>query len=206
MVTVPRSGVTAKDALLATLLAGVAAGVAVLWPGVRDLDAPGALLLAAAHLPLAVIRRWPAPGLAALVAPALLAPGALPGADGIAGLARDARAGGLDVDLREGDVGPLPPEIGVAAYRIVQGALTNAVKHAAATRVEVSLARDGGDLVVRVADDGKGPSGDTPGGFGILGMIERARGVGGMLDAGPGPKGGFAVTAVLPLAGAAAPR
>lgn len=71
MVTVPRSGVTAKDALLATLLAGVAAAVAVLWPGVRGLDAPGALLLAAAHLPLAVIRRWPAPGLVALMALAL---------------------------------------------------------------------------------------------------------------------------------------
>ncbi|WP_372510351.1 hypothetical protein [Actinomadura madurae] len=45
--------------------------------------------------------------------------------------------------------------------------------------MEVSLARDGGGLVVRVADDGRGPSGDTPGGFGILGMIERARSVGG---------------------------
>ncbi|WP_433470028.1 sensor histidine kinase [Spirillospora sp. CA-128828] len=382
----PRVGVTAKDALLAALLAGVAAIVAAVWPGVRELDAPGALLLAAAHVPLAVIRRWPTPGLVSLVilvlpyhlaqyqhhalVPAevialfayavlghrvrivlgvvasllavcvvgmamragggslreqiavieavvsvviavqvwrvhrarlatiteraeraertreqeagrrvaeerlriardlhdLLAhsitligvqagaaahlvrgdrpldreeladalasiagtcrdartelrgtlqvlrgtdvgtPGTLPGPGGIGELARAARGGGIDVDLQDGDVGALPPEIGVAAYRIVQEALTNVVKHAAAERVTVSLTRDGEGLVVRVADDGKGPSGGTPEGFGVLGMIERARSVGGTLDAGPGEAGGFVVTAVLPLAGAVTSR
>ncbi|RFS82368.1 sensor histidine kinase [Actinomadura spongiicola] len=387
-------GVTAaRDAVFAVLLAYVAVAVAVMWPGVRDLDAAGTLLLVAAHVPLAVLRRWPTPGLMALLAlvlpyhlaqyqhhalipvevVALFAyavlgrrvrvvltvvgvvlfvcvigvtlragggsvreqiavieavvavvisvqvwrshrarlatiteraeraerareeearrrvaeerlriardlhdllahsitligvqagaaahlvrgdrpldreelaealasiaatcrdartelrgtlqvlrgtdvgtpgsPGALPGLDGIADLVRSARSGGLEVhldaDLDATDAGPLPPEVGVAAYRIVQEALTNVVKHAAAEHVEVTLGRDGGGaFVVRVADDGVGPAGG-PGGFGILGMIERARSVGGTLDAGPGDGGGFVVTATFPLADVPAPR
>ncbi|TDC11819.1 sensor histidine kinase [Actinomadura bangladeshensis] len=366
-------------------LAGIAAGAAVAWPGVRELDAAGALLLVAAHVPLAVIRRWPAPGLVALVVLVLpyhlaqyqhhalvpaevialfayavlgrrvrvvlgvagfllavcvlgmamragggsvreqvavieavvsvviavqvwrvhrarlatiteraeraertreeearrrvaeerlriardlhdllahsitligvqagaaahlvrgdrpldraelaealasiagtcrdartelrgtlqvlrgtdVAGGALPGPGGIGDLVRAARGGGIDVELSDDGLGTLPPEIGVAAYRIVQEALTNIVKHAAAERATVRLARDAGGLVVRVADDGSGPSGGAPEGFGILGMIERARSVGGTLDAGPGESGGFVVTAVLPLADAVGPR
>ncbi|GAA4396723.1 histidine kinase [Actinomadura verrucosospora] len=386
MLTVPRVEVTVKDALAASALAGAAAVAAVLWPGVRGLDAPGAALLVAAHVPLAVIRRWPTPGLLALVvlvlpyhlaqyqhhalvpaevialfayavlgrrvrivlgvvgcllavcvvgaamragggslreqiavieavvsvviavqvwrvhrarlatiteraeraertreeearrrvaeerlriardlhdllahsitligvragaaahlvrgdrpldreelADALAsiastcrdarielrgtlqvlrgtdvgAPETLPGLHALAGLVDAARGGGIDVDLRDGDVGTPPPETGVAAYRIVQEALTNVVKHAAARRATVSLERDRGSLVVRVADDGRGPSGGPPEGFGILGMIERARSVGGTLDAGPGESGGFVVTAVLPLENAAAPH
>ncbi|SNS38783.1 Signal transduction histidine kinase [Actinomadura mexicana] len=386
VVTVPPGDVTVRDALAASALAGAAAAAAVLWPGVRALDVPGALLLVAAHVPLAVIRRWPAGGLLALVvlvlpyhlaqyqhhalvpvevvalfayavlgrrvrvvlgvvasllavcvvgmamragggslreqiavieavvsvviavqvwrvhrarlatiteraeraertreeearrrvaeerlriardlhdllahsitligvqagaaahlargdrpldreemADALAsiastcrdartelrgtlqvlrgtdvgAPETLPGPHAIAGLVHAARSSGIDIDLREGDVGTLPPQTGVAAYRIVQEALTNVVKHAGAKRATVSLARDGGGLVVRVADDGRGPSGGPPEGFGVLGMIERARSVGGTLDAGPGESGGFVVTAVLPLADAVAPR
>ncbi|MER6817379.1 ATP-binding protein, partial [Spirillospora sp. NPDC000708] len=82
----------------------------------------------------------------------------------------------------------------------VQEALTNTVKYAGARRVAVTLARVERGLVVRVADDGRGPSGAEPEGFGILGMIERARSVGGTLDAGPGEDGGFVVTAVFPAA------
>lgn len=377
---------TASDALFAMALAGVAAAAAVAWPGVRELDAAGALLLVAAHVPLAVIRRWPAPGLVALVALVLpyhlaqyqhhalvpaevialfayavlgrrvrivlgvagfllavcvlgmamraggssvreqvavieavvsvviavqvwrvhrarlatiteraeraertreeearrrvaeerlriardlhdllahsitligvqagaaahlvrgdrpldraelaealasiagtcrdartelrgtlqvlrgtdvAASGTLPGPDGIGDLVRAARGGGIDVELSDDGLGTLPPEIGVAAYRIVQEALTNVVKHAAAKHATVRLARDAGGLVVRVADDGSGPSGGAPEGFGILGMIERARSVGGTLDAGPGERGGFVVTAVLPFADAVSPR
>ncbi|WP_211343105.1 sensor histidine kinase [Actinomadura pelletieri] len=133
------------------------------------------------------------------------APGALPGLDGIADLVRSARSGGLTVALDAAETGP-PPEVGVAAYRIVQEALTNVVKHARAEHVEVSLRRDGeGAFVVRIADDGVGPSGG-PGGFGILGMIERARSVGGTLDAGPGDGGGYVVTATFPLADVPSPR
>ncbi|MFC4053753.1 sensor histidine kinase [Actinomadura syzygii] len=386
MVIVRRAGVTVKDALLAAVLAAVAVAVAVAWPGVRGLDAVGVLLLVGAHVPLAVIRRWPTPGLVALgamvvpyhlaqyqhhalvpaevltlfayawfgrrvkvvltVVGALLlvcvvamavrgggglvreqiamieamvsvviavqvwrvhrarlaaiseeaaraerareeearrrvaeerlriardlhdllahsitvigvqagaaahlvrgdrpldreelaealgaiadtcrdartelrgtlqvlrgtdaAPsGTLPGAHGIADLVQTARAAGIEVDLDDADAGTPPPEVGVAAYRIVQEALTNVVKHAAATHVVVSLTRADGGLVVRVADDGRGPVGGTPGGFGVLGMIERARSVGGTLDAGPRDGGGFAVTAVFPAADVAAPR
>ncbi|WP_165495298.1 sensor histidine kinase [Actinomadura roseirufa] len=130
------------------------------------------------------------------------APESLPGPDAIPELVRAARAAGLAVTFDGPGAGPLPPEVGVAAYRIVQEALTNVVKHAAARTAEVSLERRGGELVVRVADDGRGPAGATPGGFGVLGMIERARSVGGVLDAGPAPGHGFVVTASLPLADA----
>ncbi|MFB4296872.1 sensor histidine kinase [Actinomadura sp. NTSP31] len=128
-------------------------------------------------------------------------PAVRPGPDAVAGLAEAARSAGLEVTLSADGAGAAPPEVGVAAYRIVQEALTNVVKHAAASRVAVTLAREDGGLVVRVADDGRGPSGAGPEGFGILGMIERARSVGGTLEAGPGEDGGFTVTAVLPFAG-----
>ncbi|RSN69873.1 two-component sensor histidine kinase [Actinomadura sp. WAC 06369] len=392
-------GTAARDAVLALLLAAAAVAAALAWPGVRPLDAPGAVLLAAAHLPLAAIRRRPAPGLAVLVALALayhllqyqhhaLVPaevialfayavfgrrvrvvlgavasllgicvigmamraggsgvreqiavieavvavaiavqvwrshrarlaaiteraeraertreeearrrvaeerlriardlhdllahsitvigvragaaahlvrgdrpldrteladalaciaatcrdarvelrgtlqvlrgtdapvsGRPPGLDGIGELVAAARGGGLRVTFADGSAGPAgerpPPDVGVAAYRIVQEALTNVVKHAGAASADVRLTRAGGDLVVRVADDGRGlaadPSGGPggggggPSGFGVLGMIERARSVGGTLDAGPAPGGGFAVTAVLPAGRPAAP-
>ncbi|MGI5330808.1 sensor histidine kinase [Actinomadura nitritigenes] len=127
-------------------------------------------------------------------------PAELPGPDAIPGLVDAARAAGLEVTLDAGGAADAPPEIGVAAYRIVQEALTNVVKHAGARRVAVTLARGDRGLVVRVADDGRGPSGGEPEGFGILGMIERARSVGGTLDAGPADDGGFVVTAVFPAA------
>ncbi|MFD0684776.1 sensor histidine kinase [Actinomadura fibrosa] len=132
------------------------------------------------------------------------APATLPGLGGIGDLVQAARGAGLAVTLRNEppaeEAGPLPPEVGVAAYRIVQEALTNVVKHARAAHIAVELTRTGGALVVRVADDGRGPSGGAPEGFGVLGMIERARSIGGTLDAGPGDGGGFTVTAVLPAA------
>jgi signal transduction histidine kinase len=90
--------------------------------------------------------------------------------------------------------------VGAAAYRIVQEALTNAVRHAGpevAVRVEVHE-RDG-DLRLSVADDGSCPESAGAPGFGLVGMRERARSVGGTLDAGPRREGGFEVTAVLPL-------
>ncbi|MFI6519432.1 sensor histidine kinase [Spirillospora sp. NPDC050679] len=135
-----------------------------------------------------------------------------PGLAGLSDLAAAARAAGLRVALTDDLDGARPaPEVGVVAYRIVQEALTNVLKHAGAAHAEIRLTRDGGDLTVTVADDGRGPAGPAPGaagGFGVLGMTERARSVGGTLRAGPGPDGGFTVTAVLPLepAPAAAPQ
>ncbi|MFB6551568.1 sensor histidine kinase [Streptomyces sp. NPDC056405] len=125
--------------------------------------------------------------------------GPLPGLHGLPDLAEAARLAGARVDLsvRADDV---PPAVGAAAYRIVQEALTNAVRHAGpepSVRVEVHAER--GALRLAVTDDGTGPDPDGIPGFGLVGMRERARSVGGTLDAGPRGGGvGFEVTAVMP--------
>ncbi|MFJ4788694.1 sensor histidine kinase [Streptomyces sp. NPDC088794] len=135
--------------------------------------------------------------------------GPLPGIDGLAGLAETGRVAGAKVELSVRADG-IPPSVGAAAYRIVQEALTNAVRHGGREdlTVRVGLWTADGTLRVSVRDDGTGgdagsgggagPSDGGPG-FGLVGMRERARSVGGTLDAGPGPAGGFEVTATLPL-------
>lgn len=136
--------------------------------------------------------------------------GPLPDLDALPDLARSAGA-----ELTVAVAGThVPPAVGAAAYRIVQESLTNAVRHAgsgATVRVRVETAA-GPSLRVGVTDDGRGGDGrggdgrrDSTGpagggaGFGILGMRERARSVGGTLEAGPRPEGGFRVAAELPL-------
>ena len=123
------------------------------------------------------------------------------------------RAGGVDVtaDLSGAD-GDLPPDVDVAAYRIVQESLTNVLRHAAATRAEVRIRRSAGELLLDVSDDGVGggagpgaepqltPSPPEGSGTGIAGMRARAEALGGRLQAGPRAGGGFAVHARLPLA------
>jgi signal transduction histidine kinase len=115
-------------------------------------------------------------------------------------------AAGLDVTIDD-TVGetPMPDEVGLAAYRIVQESLTNVLRHAGASaRAEIRLARHHGGLYVAVCDDGAGAggvmSGDPGGGHGLAGMAERAQALGGRVEAGPRPEGGFAVRAWLPLA------
>lgn len=94
--------------------------------------------------------------------------------------------------------GPLPPELTVAVYRIVQESLTNTARHArGASAVTVTLLGDGPVVRLRIADDGRAVPGE-PGGHGIIGMRERAVAFGGSLTAGPGPTGGWVVEAVLP--------
>ncbi|WP_367125135.1 sensor histidine kinase [Streptomyces phytohabitans] len=125
---------------------------------------------------------------------------------------------GVEAVLRQpDDVGPLAPITELAAYRIVQEALTNVVRHARARHVAVSVRREGGDLVVEVVDDGTAAApatsaraehgtGAGPGtatGFGLVGMRERAAAVGGTLACGPAPGGGFRVRASLPADGGA---
>nr|WP_092530386.1 sensor histidine kinase [Amycolatopsis arida] len=132
-----------------------------------------------------------------------------PGADALAELADRVRAAGLPVRLDvDGDLGDLPAGVSLGIYRIVQESLTNTLKHAgrdAATTVRVCR-RD--DVVeVDVSDDGAGraralvPEGATavPGGNGLIGMRERANVLGGTLDVGPAPGGGWRVRASLPL-------
>ncbi|WP_051571075.1 sensor histidine kinase [Cryptosporangium arvum] len=121
----------------------------------------------------------------------------LPGLADLPALVDGVRPAGLDVRL-DVDAGELPAVLGLTVYRIVQEALTNVVRHARATSAVVTVARGPDAVRVDVVDDGTGGSGGPPG-FGILGMTERAAGVGGRLDAGPGPERGFRVRAVLPL-------
>jgi signal transduction histidine kinase len=97
---------------------------------------------------------------------------------------------------------PLPPGLDLAAYRIVQEALTNVTRHAHASSVTVRITEHEHVLTVEVVDDGRGGSSHAtiPGaGPGISGMRERVAALGGHLDAGPRPEGGFAVRAELPL-------
>jgi signal transduction histidine kinase len=138
-------------------------------------------------------------------------------------LVERARGTGLDVRLEgPGAVDGLPAGVDLAAFRIVQEALTNVVRHAQATRVTVRVQGGDGELEVQVDDDGQGglaPPGHTGGGRrggertdragrggsegrGIAGMRERALALGGSLEAGPRPGRGFRVRARLPLSGA----
>ncbi|MGA8993227.1 MAG: ATP-binding protein [Nocardioidaceae bacterium] len=91
----------------------------------------------------------------------------------------------------------VPPGVDLSAYRIVQEALTNVLKHAGAATARVRLDYDADQLRIAVADDGTGGSiGDS--GHGLLGIRERVAIVGGEVSAGPGPDGGFVVSACLP--------
>jgi len=108
------------------------------------------------------------------------------------------RAAGLPVQLTvTGDVRPLPAPVDLSGYRLVQEALTNALKHAGPARASVLLDYGPDALRVEVVDDGRG--GPFVEGHGLHGMRERALLLGGTLVAGPRPEGGFAVRARLPL-------
>jgi signal transduction histidine kinase len=106
---------------------------------------------------------------------------------------------GLRVTLRREGAGEVPLGVQAGAYRIVQEALTNTLRHARASAAEVLLRIDESELCVRVRDDGTGGGSVRKGGHGLLGMRERAGLLGGTLAAGPRAGGGFEVEARLPL-------
>jgi signal transduction histidine kinase len=123
-----------------------------------------------------------------------------------AGLARldelvsRAPAAGVGVSLEvQGDRRPLPTSVDLTALRIVQESLTNIVRHAQAGTAKVQLTYGSGDLTVQIDDDGRGPGAQAGGGSLIAGMRDRATALGGELEAGPQPAGGFRVSARLPL-------
>jgi signal transduction histidine kinase len=122
--------------------------------------------------------------------------------DALVGRAKDA---GLEVELQvEGAPRPLAAGIDLSAYRIVQEALTNCLKHAGAAKAIVRLCYGREDLELQVLDDGRGvvglrDPGRENGGHGLIGMRERVAVFGGNLDVGPRPGGGFKVDARLPL-------
>ena len=125
----------------------------------------------------------------------------LPGLARLDDLISQVRSAGLDVELNvEGEPQELPAGVDLSAYRIVQEALTNTLKHAQASRATVLVKYAGDAVEVEVVDDGRGPSANgSERGQGIIGMRERAALFGGRLRAGPAPGRGFSVKARIPL-------
>ena len=126
-----------------------------------------------------------------------------PGLTSAEDLLEPVRAGGLAAELCiDGVPRPLPPGLDLSAYRILQEAVTNVVKHARATRVVCTIRYDQDAVRLEVVDDGEPPSsnGHRPDpGHGLIGMRERVALYGGTLDAGPLPGHGYRLAAVLPL-------
>ncbi|MFE2377722.1 sensor histidine kinase [Streptomyces sp. NPDC059398] len=141
----------------------------------------------------------------------LRAPGAAPrapapGLDRLGELVEQASAAGLTVDtVTEGVRKELPPGADLAAFRIVQEALTNVVRHSGSRTARVTLDYGSDRLVLRIEDEGPATHDEAGGsGNGLVGMRERAAALGGTVDAGPRPGGGFRVEAAIPLNGGAA--
>jgi signal transduction histidine kinase len=169
-------------------------------PALRSIEATGREALAELRRLLAAIGPSTEAG-------AQLRPARTPDLDRLDELVDPVRALGLAVDVRR-EIEPglaVPAAVGQSAYRIVQEALTNTVRHARASRVEVLVRAAAAELEVAVLevsvlDDGRGAGAGADGaGRGLAGMRERAALLGGSLDAGPAPGGGFRVRALLPV-------
>jgi signal transduction histidine kinase len=127
-----------------------------------------------------------------------------PGLDRLPELAEQAAAAGLRVGLdTRGEATALPPGTDLAAFRIVQEALTNVIRHSGSRTARVLIEYGPDRLDLLVDDDGPATAtGESGGGNGLVGMRERAAALGGSVEAGPRGDGGFRVRARLPLAGA----
>ncbi|MEU6139431.1 sensor histidine kinase [Streptomyces sp. NPDC047081] len=124
-----------------------------------------------------------------------------PGLDRLPELVQQAASAGLTVAV-EGEPPRLAPGTDLAAFRIVQEALTNVVRHSGSRHARVHVEHDSRALRLRIDDDGPATGADAGGsGNGLAGMRERAAALGGTIEAGPRPAGGFQVLAVLPLKG-----
>jgi len=124
-----------------------------------------------------------------------------PGLAQVGALVDRVRAAALPAELVIEGARDLPPGVDLAAYRVVQEALTNVLKHAGGARAVIRLVYGGRELVITVTDEG-GPAGYGPpgtGGRGLIGLRERLGLYGGELDAGPRPGGGWRVRASIPL-------
>ncbi|MBV8303072.1 MAG: sensor histidine kinase, partial [Acidimicrobiia bacterium] len=127
-----------------------------------------------------------------------------PGLDQLNRLLDEVRGAGLPVDARiEGDAIPLPPAVDLSAYRILQEALTNVLKHEGPAPTHVLLRYGDGELAIELVDEGRlrpvSSAPDPVQGHGLVGMRERVAMFGGRLDAGSRAEGGFAVVAHIPL-------
>jgi signal transduction histidine kinase len=115
-------------------------------------------------------------------------------------LVEQVREAGLRVQVQiEGNPTQLPPGVDLTAYRLIQEGLTNALKHAEASRADVLVRYGDGEVELLVTDDGRGDGNAQGSGHGLVGMRERVSVYGGELDAGPQPGGGFRLRAKLPL-------
>jgi signal transduction histidine kinase len=122
-----------------------------------------------------------------------------PGLASVGQLAATAMSAGVRVDVRwRGQRRPLPAEIDQSAFRIIQEAISNVVRHAGTGHCQVIIDQKDNEVAIEVLDDGRGGGADGTG-YGITGMRERARLLHGQLTAGPRPQGGFRVAARLPL-------
>jgi signal transduction histidine kinase len=129
-----------------------------------------------------------------------------PGLAEIAQLAAAATDAGVRVDVRwRGQQHPLPGGIDQSAYRIIQEAVTNVIRHAGTGHCQVIIDQHDDEVGIEITDDGRGGAAHGTG-YGITGMRERAGLLGGQLTAGPRPEGGFKVAARLPLPVPAAAR
>ena len=129
-----------------------------------------------------------------------------PGLDGLEALAEEVGRAGLPVELHvEGNRRPLPRAIELSAYRIIQEGLTNALKHAQATRADVTVHYDPDELRIEVRDDGRGVSSTDGLGHGLVGVRERVKIYGGEMTAGAANGGGFVLSSRLPLGGGEQP-
>jgi signal transduction histidine kinase len=123
-----------------------------------------------------------------------------PGLDGLDSLVEDVGRAGLPVRLHvDGDAVALPRAIDLSAYRILQEGLTNALKHAHASRADVTVRYTSDELEVEVVDDGAGATTSDGLGHGLVGIRERVKIYGGEMNAGPAREGGFVLRARLPL-------
>jgi signal transduction histidine kinase len=121
------------------------------------------------------------------------------GLDDLDDLVAALSASDVSVTLRrEGEGSPVPTGVQAAAYRIVQESLSNVARHARPASAAVLLRREPQALIVDVSDNGQTAADQNVEGHGLLGMRERALGLGGTLEAGPGPNGGWRVHATLP--------
>lgn len=123
-----------------------------------------------------------------------------PGLAGLESLVERVRASGVPVEIRvDGDAVALPPALDLSAYRIVQEALTNTLKHAGPAQAEISVRYRVDNVVLEICDNGRGAAGANGGGHGLAGMRERVAFFGGELETGGRADGGFRVCAMLPL-------
>jgi signal transduction histidine kinase len=130
-----------------------------------------------------------------------------PGLGQLDALVGSLRASGLEVEVAvQGDPTPLPAALDLTAYRIVQEALTNTLKHSGSTRVSVGLTWTPSELLLDVRDDGAARGPVTEGGHGLVGLRERAALFGGSVTAGRPDGAGWQVAARLPLQASALPE